>query len=123
MSNTSRKIDSQESLSTETTGNQFVSAIIPQSFWLGGLKIDVSYDENLYRNRKIVGEAQYLAQKIILEPSILNKQSIEQNFHHEMVHWILFMMSEDELRCNEKFVDLFAHFLYQARVTEINKLS
>lgn len=123
MSDTSRKIDAPENLIPGNASKPFESAIIPDSFWLGGLKIDVAFDENFYKTRKIVGEAQYPTQKIILDTTIMSKQSVEQNFHHEMVHWILYMMNEDELRTNEKFVDLFAHFLYQARATENRKVS
>ena len=118
MSNTSRQIEVKDILAVAPTDEKVESPIIPSLFWLGGLKIDVVFDKNLYKTKKLVGEAQYPLQKIILDPTITNKQFTEQSFYHEMVHWILFMMSEDELRCNEKFVDLFAHFLYQARVTE-----
>ena len=123
MSDTSRKIDAPESMTPGNASKPFESAIIPDSFWLGGLKIDVVFDENFYKTRKIVGEAQYPPQRIILDSTIMSRQSIEQNYHHEMVHWILYMMNEDDLRTNEKFVDLFAHFLYQARATEHREAS
>lgn len=117
MSDTSRKMEINE-VRSSMGSKTFESAIIPDFFWLGGLKIEVTYDENLYKNRKVVGEARYPSQSIILDTAVMEKQSNEQNFFHELVHWILYMMNEDELRCNEKFVDLFSHFLYQARVTE-----
>lgn len=118
MSNTRGKIEEQEGQVNVNSGKSFESDIIPASFWLGGLKVDVTYDDTLYKERKIVGEAQYTTQRILLHTTILSRQSVEQNFYHELTHWILYVMNEDELRNNEKFVDLFAHFLYQARVTE-----
>ena len=118
MSDNNRNIEAPELQAPGNSGKPFESAIIPKSFWLGGLQIDVNYDENLYKNKKIVGEARYPLQSIALDPSITKKQSIEQCYFHELTHWILYVMNEDELRSNEKFVDMFATFLYQARVTE-----
>jgi len=118
MSDESRIIEAQQIRTTESSGKSFESAIIPKSFWLGGLQIDVRFDENLYKNKNVVGEAGYTSQSISLDSSILKKQSTEQTYYHELTHWILYMMNEDALRTNEKFVDLFAHFLYQARMTE-----
>lgn len=59
---------------TGDTGKPFDSTIIPDSCWLGGLKIDVSYDESLYKNRKVVGEARYPSQSIIVNSIVLNVQ-------------------------------------------------
>lgn len=118
MNDASRKMDIPFIQLTGNNGKPYESYIIPESFWLGGLQIDVNFDENLLKNRKILGEANYPAQKIILDSSLLKKQACEQNYYHELVHWILYVMNEDELRNNEKFVDVFATFLHQARVSE-----
>lgn len=124
MSDASRKYETPEGQATCTnTSKTFESDIIPKSFWLGGLQIDVSYDENLCKNRKIVGEARYPSQSIVLDSAVMSKQLTEQNYFHELTHWILYMMNEDELRNNEKFVDVFATFLHQARVTEQRETS
>ena len=48
------------------------------------------------------------------DPTIAAAETMEQAFWHELIHFITFMMSEDELRNNEKFVDIAAHFLHQA---------
>ena len=93
------------------------SSYIPKSFWLGGLKITVERDDALIDAKKVIGEAHYSSQKIVLDASVAPLQLLEQSFTHEMVHWILYVMNEDELRNNEKFVDVFAHFLYQAMAT------
>lgn len=39
-------------------------------------------------------------------------------YNHELVHAILYCMGEDRLYNNEKFVNTFAGFLTEARVTE-----
>jgi len=118
MNDNNRNVEAQQVQVPENGHQPFESTIIPKSFWLGGLQIDVSFDENLYKNRKIVGEARYPSQSITLDSVTLSKQLTEQNYFHELTHWILYMMNEDDLRNNEKFVDVFATFLHQARVTE-----
>lgn len=118
MNDTSRKIEARELPATVNTPAHVDSAIIPSSFWLGGLKISVELDDTLIRSKSVIGEARYNKQQIVLDPSMAPLQMLEQCYYHELVHWIFYMMGEDELRNNEKLVDLFAHFLYQARMTE-----
>lgn len=119
MQNLSRKVEAQGLQATDSADVlQPDSSIIPTSFWLGGLKIDVVYDNTMVKTKQVIGEARYAYQQILLDPSVAPKQTVEQSFFHEMVHWIFYVMGEEELRNNEKLVDLFAHFLYQARMTE-----
>ncbi|MDD2364538.1 MAG: hypothetical protein PHN84_00090 [Desulfuromonadaceae bacterium] len=118
MNNPSRKIDAATLQQSEQNDLHTPSSIIPTSFWLGGLKIDVVYDNTMVKTKQVIGEARYAYQQILLDPSVAPMQTVEQSFFHEMVHWIFYVMGEEELRNNEKLVDLFAHFLYQARVTE-----
>ena len=118
MRNADKQLEIVKSNAGEKKGSSITSSIIPKSFWLGGLKIDVHYDDSLCEIRRVIGEARYSAQSIMLDPTVSGQQQVEQAYYHELVHWILFIMNETELRNNEKFVDLFAHFLYQARVTE-----
>jgi len=95
----------------------FFSLIIPQSFQLGGLTIDVLFQEKIAKNAGMIGVADYAVQQIRLDPTIATKQTTEQAYFHELTHWILFTMGEAELCNSEKFVDVFAHFLYQALKT------
>lgn len=95
--------------------------MIPRKIQLAGINIDVVIDRTLYKDRKIVAEAQYPPQRIVIDPSIQTNDSVEQNYYHELVHWILYIMSEDELRQNEKFVDMFGHLLYQAEKSGCNQ--
>lgn len=91
-----------------------MTTIIPKVIQLGGIKITVEIDPTLFKNRRILGDAQYPPQKIVLDPTVLDLDLAEQNYVHELVHWILYVMNEDDLRNNERFVDLFATFLHQA---------
>ena len=117
MKNPFRKIENIALQQAVREYSQIESDIIPSSLWLGGLKIDVVYDDTLVKIKQLIGEAKYSEQKIFLDPSVAPLQTLEQSYIHELVHWILYMMGENELRSNERIVDLFAHFLYQARVT------
>ncbi len=117
MHDTSRKIKAVTARSADLTATMFKSAVIPRSFMLGGLTINVVRDDDLVNSRSIIGEARYHEQTIRIDTSVAPRQTVEQSFFHELTHWIFFIMNEDELRNNEKLVDLFAHFLYQALMT------
>jgi hypothetical protein len=91
--------------------------MIPKEFNLAGLKIKVELNPNLYQERKIVGEARYPSQTISLDSTVLEKESAQQNFYHELIHWIFYILNEDELRNNEKLVDQMAYLLHQALST------
>ncbi len=110
----SRKVETEQL----QAGNEgFSSKLIPKSFNLGGLTINVEFDDTLCKNKKMIGEAQYHMLRIVLDTVTTKNQMIEQCFYHELIHWILYVMNEDELRNNEKFVDVFSQFLYQSVIT------
>jgi hypothetical protein len=90
---------------------------IPTTVQLAGLTITTTIDDNLFKERKILGEARYPQQQILVDGDLLHDQSKQQNYCHELVHWILYVMSEDDLRNNEKFVETFSFFLHQALST------
>ena len=96
-----------------------MSLIVPKQFSLGGIEVVVVEDKDLVSRKKCIGEAQYAEQKILIDHSVTPDDSINQAFYHELTHWILYMMSEHDLRQNEKFVDTFAHFLYQFEKTKV----
>ncbi len=116
MRDASRRIETTTQPSAATT-TCFESALIPSSFMLGGLTIDVVRDDTMVRTKSMIGEAHYAQQLIRLDTSAAPRQTVEQAFFHELTHWIFFLLNEDKLRNNEKLVDLFAHFLYQALAT------
>lgn len=96
--------------------------IIPKKFKLAGMDVDVVNNNTLCDNHKAVGHAIYAEGKIEVDIDSVSAQVAEQSFLHELVHWILYMMGNDELRNNEQFVDLFAHFLYQYEQTKEGSL-
>lgn len=118
MPNASKTLDAPSVRAATGENREFHSTIIPRSFQLGGLKIDVVLDNTFIDQHNCVGQAVYIEQKIIIDPSKTPQQTTEQAFVHELVHWIFYMMNEHELRNNERIVDCFAHFLYQALVTK-----
>ena len=67
--------------------------------------------------------SRYNEQEISIDKQHARKEFTEQTMCHEVTHWILYMMNEDALRNNEKFVDLFGHFLYQYLKTAGFKIS
>jgi Zn-dependent peptidase ImmA (M78 family) len=91
--------------------------MIPVKFKLGGLDITIEYQNDLAKTKGLSGQAVYTEQKIVLDGSAQHEQSIEQTFCHELVHYILSTMGEEDLCNNEKFVDVFATFLHQVKVT------
>lgn len=90
---------------------------IPRKITLAGIPIDIIDTPGLAKDRKLLAEARYNEQKIIIDMAAAAKNIIEQSLCHEIVHWVLYIMNEDEHRNNERFVDLMGHFVYQALQT------
>lgn len=88
--------------------------MIPKSFCLAGLTITVKQKPLKNESDRCIGHADYQRQAIELTTGLVPLETLEQTFYHEEVHWILHIMGRDELRDDEKFVDMFAHLLYQA---------
>lgn len=87
---------------------------IPSHVVLAGIPIDIVLVQDFMKNNKAIGQSFYLRQQIVIDPDAGGPDIVKQALLHEVVHWILFIMNEYELRNNEKFVDTFAHLLYQA---------
>ena len=87
---------------------------IPYEISLAGITVAVQMKDDLLKTKGTIGEANYQEQMIYLNPDVAPIQTLQQTYIHEVTHWILFMMNEHDLRNNEKFVDVFAHFMHQA---------
>lgn len=87
---------------------------IPKKFNLHGETVSVVFDNMMAEQHGVDGLANYNTNTIKLCPDKCNQKYIEKVFLHEMTHFILEHMGENELRSNEKFVDLFANLLLQA---------
>jgi hypothetical protein len=95
-------------------GNETRSLAIPRQIELCGIVVTVELDPTLHQRKGMIGEARYAEQKIIIDPTVAETDTTEEALYHELCHWVLFIMNEDELRNNERWVDSFAHILYQA---------
>jgi hypothetical protein len=94
---------------------------IPKKITLAGLDIETLPAPGLVKSRELIGEALYHIQKIALDPDATPPQTTEQAYVHEAVHWILYIMN-DPARTDERFVDSFAHLLYQALNTGLAEI-
>jgi len=88
--------------------------ILPKSIRLAGFEVKIIQDETFEANSGKVGYCCYKTQTIVIDPSFGSEEAVKQILLHEIVHWILFVMGEQELRNNERFVDMFANFLHQS---------
>ena len=94
---------------------------IPKQIMLWWYTIKTVYDNLMADTIWADWKAEYKANTIVLQKKvewlIENEERQEQVYLHELVHWILYMMQND-LRNDEKFVELFSHFLYQYEKTK-----
>ncbi len=94
---------------------------IPKVIHLHGQRIEIIFDPQLAYKEDIAGQAAYRQNRIFLQPpdrtNTTTQDQIEHSFCHELVHYILSHMSQDKLRKDEPFVDLFANLLHQALST------
>lgn len=94
---------------------------IPKEFDLFGETINIEFDRELANRENANGMAHYRYSKIVLQTNEganpRKHTQIEQSYLHEVVHFILDAMNEEELRTNEKFVNLFASLLHQVLIT------
>ena len=91
---------------------------IPSHFYLGGIRIDV-VEENLVETENCIGKACYSKQQIAIDTKAAPREITEQSFLHEVIHWCFYIMGEDDLRNNEKIVDILAHLLYQYTESQV----
>lgn len=86
---------------------------IPKSIQLMGKTIKVKENAKSVRNRNNFGEAD-LNNLTIKISGKYSRVQVEHTFFHELVHQILWVMQEEELNANEKFVDMLGGLLHQA---------
>lgn len=85
---------------------------IPKRIQIAGLDIEIIEPPDLNKDKGMGGHVDYAGQRILVAGD-LPPQLREVSYLHEVVHYILFVMGEEALRDNEKFVDIFAHLLHQ----------
>ena len=93
---------------------------IPSAIWLNAQRIEIEQTPDLIYKEDARGHAAFREFKIRLQSDSEGNPrplaDLQRCFLHEVVHWILHVMSEDELCGNEKFVDVFARYLHQSFV-------
>ncbi len=94
---------------------------IPVEFELFGQTVEIIWDKELNNRDNANGLANYRYSRIELQPNTdtikITDEMIEQTYLHEVTHFILDAIGEDELRSNEKFVDTFSKALHQVLKT------
>lgn len=87
---------------------------IPEKIELMGMTIQTEYSDNLVAGSSNLGEAQYCLNKIILASNEnVPRSVIEQTYIHELLHFILYFIAEDEINRNEALVSRLSNMLYQ----------
>lgn len=95
---------------------------IPDKFMLMGREIKVVWSDDLIGREDASGRASWRRGTLEIQKPGKSHEAdesySEQVFCHELVHLILWAMSEDDLSENERFVDTFGGLLHQAMVTD-----
>ncbi len=98
---------------------------IPKSFKQFGQTITVEYSPEVLYNEDVTGWAKYRQNKIVLQSPTnstpITEEMLEQNFCHELMHFILYGAGEDcfnpPLHKREYLVDRMAGLLHQFLTT------
>lgn len=89
-------------------------SIIPQSFWLGGIKFSVVWGLIHMDSGRAVSHAEYSSQIIVLDPTMTPLQMLEQAYIQQLIDLILIVSGDKELRNKTPLMTSCSHFLYQA---------
>jgi predicted SprT family Zn-dependent metalloprotease len=96
---------------------------IPESFKQFAQEVTVKYKKDLSNKHGSWGKCYYDRNEIELQDNKYDEGlpdiKLEETFYHELVHIILYFAGEQELRNNEKFVDVFSGLLHQALTTAV----
>ena len=95
--------------------------VIPKRFRLFGKLIEVELVSTLVCDRDAVGSGSFRKNEIIIQDKCdgydTTDENIEQNFLHEVVHFILHALHYENLDENEQLIDLIASSLHQILTT------
>ena len=89
---------------------------IPTELTLMGIPIKIEIDNTFVKRYGRIASIDYIKQIITIDTSH-PKETVEQALIHEICHMIMYIMGEEELQKNEKFIDILAHLIYQALAT------
>lgn len=85
---------------------------IPKKITIFGETVKIKRVESLKRTSSF-GEAHYRYNEIFIDNTIPD-DLIESTFFHELTHFVLHKMGENEMCDNEKFVCTFSALLHQS---------
>ena len=90
---------------------------IPKSIKIMGQDVEVVIDKELAFETINRGETNYRRNQIKIQPKTdtwpMPEQQLENTLVHEIIHWIMHLLSEDNKIHNEQFVERFSNVLYQ----------
>lgn len=95
----------------------FRSSVIPSAFRLAGFKVDVHVDDTLISRENHIGYCRFKEQEIWIDPGIGSVPFAERFYLCQLITWIFFVMGEYERADNNRLLDGFSHYLYQALTT------
>ena len=91
-----------------------------KSFKLGGHSIKVKYIKTVRDHEngsEIFGNCNPMTNEIHIATHLngtkLAEDVLRHSLKHEIVHYILILLNQTELNCNETFVDMMGMFLHQ----------
>lgn len=92
---------------------------IPKKFDLMGHTIEVHYSPTLVDDFDAYGISIFARNTIMLQTPNrkYTRSHIMQTFWHEVSHFMMYYMGEEDLNHNEKFVDLLGQCLHQVNKT------
>lgn len=88
--------------------------MIPKQIQLAGFTIKIELVDDLYKKKQRIAEADYANHRIVIDRTMIPIAGMRQSYYHELMHYVFFILNEDELRTNEKLIDTIAHLLHQA---------
>jgi len=99
---------------------------IPKQFELMGQTVYVEWVDDLQHDKDAFGTANFRDNKICLQRPTktqpLPKDKMEHIFFHELAHWIMHTMGQQDLMVDEVFIDNLGGLLYQSIKTSKGEL-
>lgn len=87
---------------------------LPKQIELGGATITVKESEGLTKHAGALGQSIYDTLEIHLDQKLKPEDVKAITYYHELTHFILHTMGQNELNRDEGFVDNFANLLWQS---------
>ena len=90
---------------------------IPKKFNICGREIKVIINKNLLKKENLLGKCIFDLNEIHIADSLVGDVLIE-TFYHEYLHWIFYMLDEEELNKNEQLINQMSSVICQYMKTK-----